>query len=377
MLMAVACLMAGCAQSGDIFPPIGTNVATPSAMAVDVAANRLYMVNSNSEVLYDWTQGTLQVLDITDPLVPVLLQTTPTLSYSGEIYYDVANTTAYIPNRYSVNSQATNDRLYTFDLDETSAAFATYTESTLGRDAYAISCCYPARRVWITTSLDAVQYVDLDTALTPTNVSLLTDLDTGGRVSNAYANHIVVRDNQAFLSREFGGVMVLNLDKAGAGDAVPVDYYISDIGSPRGIAIDGNTLYVVGEGSEGGSYKRFLMVLDVSTLTPIAGNTTTVHVDKDDAGILTQIVEIGLQPQEVLLTTDYAMVTNMQDDTVSVVNRTSLIVDATITVGRQPFSLALYQDGAGVDRYVYIGNVESNTLSIIDLSTLTVVATYP
>ena len=31
---------------------------------------------------------------------------------------------------------------------------------------------------------------------------------------------------------------------------------------------------------------------------------------------------------------------------------------------------------AGVDQYLYVGNVEDNTISIIDIPTLTVVTTY-
>lgn len=368
----------GCAQSGSIWPQLGDQLATPSTLAIDVATNRLYVVNSNAKVLYDWTQGSFQAYDITDPLNPVLLKSMPTDSFSGEAYIDTAKVQAFVPNRFSTDDSATEDRLYSFDLNEATTDFLVFTEGTAGRDAYAIDCCYPADRAWITTSLNQLQYFDLNDISQPAGfINLDTPLDLGGDLSHAEVNHIARRDNQAFLSREYGGVLVVDLDDADVPGSVGVDYWIRDIPNPRGIAIRGDTLYVVGEGNEcGGSWCRFLMVFDVSTMVPTVGNTTTIVVDKEDSGILVTTIVVGKLPQEVLLSQDFAFVTNQDDDTVSVINLATNGVVATIDVGEEPFSLALYTTPAGVDQYVYIGNVKDNTISIIDVPTLTVVATY-
>jgi YVTN family beta-propeller protein len=370
-------LFAGCAQSGDIFPDPGQNIATPNAMAVEVAANRLYLVNSNAEVLYDWHYGSFQVLDITDPLAPTLLKSTETPSFSGQVYVDPGMGKAFVPNRFSESADEDQDSLFVFNVDETSPTFMTYQSDPVGRDAYAIACCYPANRAFITTSLGELQYVDLTNVGAPGVITLTTDLDTGGNLSHAEVNHIALKGTQAFLSREYGGVLVVNLDDAGIAGANAVDYYISDIPNPRGIAWDGTYIYVVAEGNEGDDWRKFVAVLDPSTLVPIPDNTTTRQIDKDDAGILVAIIDVGDYPQEIQISSAYAFVTNQDGDTVSVIDRATLTKIADIAVGDEPFSLALYTTAADGDRYLYIGNVESNTISIIDIPSLTVVATYP
>ncbi|MFH1829704.1 MAG: hypothetical protein ABH871_02855 [Pseudomonadota bacterium] len=369
---------AGCAQSGDIFPDLASELATPSALFVDVANGRLYVVNSNAKVLYDWHQGSFQVYDITAPLVPALLKSTLTSSFSGQVYVDTALQEAFVPNRFSESDADTEDALFVFDINEASAKFLDFTSQVMGRDAYAISCCYPANRAWVTTSLGELQYFDLTNTTQTGSIDLKTEFDIGGTLSHAEVNHIALLNTQAFLSREYGGVLVVNLDDAGVAGSVAVDYYIRDIPNPRGIAVRGTTLYVVGEGNEcNGEWCRFLMVLDVSALTPVTGNTTTQDLDKEDDGLLQTTIEVQESPQEVLLSTDYAFVTNQDSDTVSVIDLATNALLTNITVGEEPFSLALYTTGAGVDQYLYVGNVEANTISIIDIPTLTVVATYP
>jgi YVTN family beta-propeller protein len=384
-LVAIALLLQACAQSGSIFPQLGEQLATPGAFAIDVATNRLYVVNSNSQVLYDWTEGTFQVYDITNPLAPVLVKSQPTPSFSGQIYLDTTRQQAFVPNRFSEGEGTQTDYLFQFDVNEASADFLTYTSGVVDLNPYAIDCCYPADRAWISTSEDQMQYVNLaDIAAAPGAIALDTPLDLGGTLSDTGFNHIARKDNQAFLSRENGGIMVVNLDEAGVAGANAVDYFIADFPNPRGLAVRGDFLYAVGEGSEcNGDYCRFVMVINVSTMVPLLDNTYTFQVDKEDSGILTATIEIGDFPQEILLSQVYAFVTNQDDDTVSVIDLATNAVAATIPVGvgpddndDQPFTLGLYTTLAGVDQYVYVGNVESNTISIIDVPTLTVAATY-
>jgi YVTN family beta-propeller protein len=381
LIILISCVvlsLSGCAESQDVFGDIGDSIATPSAMWVDVDTNRLYLVNSNSRVLYDWHQGNFQVLDITDPLVPSLIKSVETDSFSGEIYLDTANNIAYVPNRYTSTDEAQTDRMYSFSTDE--AAFdnlLSFTETSLGRDSYAISCCYPADRMWVTTSLNEIQYVDIGSDLAPGSMGLLTTMDDDAMMTVAEVYHIALAANQGFLSRDGGGVLIMNLDEAGVSGVNPVDYFIQDVGQPRGIAVRNSNLYVVGEGNENGNWTRYLLVIDVSGLTPLTDNEFTMSMDKDNDGLLIAMVDVGRSPQELLLTDDYAFVTNMDDDTVSVIDLATNAVVATIAVGEEPFSLALYEDLAGVDQYVYVGNVQDNTISVIDIASLAVVATYP
>ena len=69
--------------------------------------------------------------------------------------------------------------------------------------------------------------------------------------------------------------------------------------------------------------------------------------------------------------------TNQNDNTVSVISIAARNVVTTIDVGRQPVTMSLYTTLAGEEKYVYVGNMYDNTISVIDIPTLTVVATYP
>ncbi len=378
VLCAAVVVLSGCATSQDVFEDVGEDVASPSAMSVDVDSDRLYLVNSNSRVLYDWHQGNFQVLDISDPLAPKLIKSVPTRSFSGEIYFDKAASKIYMPNRYSADESDKTGDLYLLSTDESDPdKLLEYTISEIGKDSFSIACCHPAGRMWLTTSQDKIQYVDIGGDLVPRNISLLTTFEDGSSMGWAESYHMVINANQGFLTRYSSGVMIMNLDEAGIADAYPMDYFIQDLQNPLGIAYRGGILYVVGMGEEDGEWRKYLAVLDVSALVPVFGNERTKKLDKDDEGILLAMIDVGENPQEVLLSTDYAFVTNIDDDTVSVIDLSKRKVVKTINVGEEPFSLGLYTDAGGSDRYLYVGNVQSNTLSIIDIATLKVVATYP
>ena len=368
-------LPCSCAQKNDIFTAVGASIASPSSLAVNVAENRLYVVNSNSKVLYRAEEGNFQTYNITNPLAPVLLGTAQTKSFSGEIYLDIAGKTAWVPNRYSAQSNSVLSQLLKINIDESAGPVPTLTESTLDRDGYSIACCYPARRAWISTTLDRIDYVDLDGNRTPSSISLLPPLSNGGSLVSAPINHVLLKGNQAFLSRTGGGVMIVNLDEAAVPGVQPVDYLIYDIDNARGLATDGALLYVVGEGDVGSDYRRYLAIIDPFSLTPSATNTSAKMVSRNDIGILVKLIDVNENPQEVLLTSKYAFVTNQNSKNVTVIDLATRTKVKDIIVGEEPFSMALYKTGAGEEKYLYVGNLFSDTISIIDIASLAVVAT--
>lgn len=376
VIAAAFVIFTGCAKSQDVFDDIGTNLASPSAMTIDVATNRLYVVNSNSEVLYDWRKGSFQVLDITAPLAPTIVDTAETASFSGGLYFDAVTKRAYIPNRFSEDNSSTVGRVYVINADEASADFMSYAEYESNNDPNGIACCYPAGRIWVTSYDNGIDYFAEGATITPANFSLVSPIEGGGSLNYAGSHHIAIIGNQAFISREYGGIMVANLDKVGLSAASPVDYFIGDFEAPRGIATDGTLIYVVGEGFEGDSWLRSLIILDPSSIPAVAGNNEANYIDKNDDGLLLARIDVGLNPQEVALSTDYAFVTNMDENTVSVISLATRTKIKDIIVGTSPYSMAVYTDGGGVDRYLYVGNLESNTISIIDIATLEVAATY-
>src|ERR1035437_5752185 len=66
-----------------------------------------------------------------------------------------------------------------------------------------------------------------------------------------------------------------------------------------------------------------------------------------------------------------AYITNFYDNTVSVINVTTNIVNATIAVGSYPYEVSVSPDGTKV----YVANNGDNTISVINTSTNTVTST--
>lgn len=375
-------MLVGCAGS-TIFPTLTTQIAGITSLAVDVDAGRLYVANANEKVLYEWQEGSFQVYDITDPLAPVLIDTRDTVSFSGKISLDTVRKLAYVTNRYSDSDDVTDDRMFVFNVDESSADFLNYTEVTLGPNPFGVVCCYPADRLWVAEggkddSYNS-QYIDKD-ALSVGNVNMLVQLDNGGEFAQNETSDLTIINNQAFFSRARGGIVVVNMDEAGVDGKEPVDYWIDDIYSPRGIATDGTYIYVATEENEGDGWRGYLIVLDPSSLVPLTDNTEATIVDKEDDNLLVAMIELNERrdPQEVLVTTDYVFVTASwnDDNYVHVINRADNTWNREIATGEDPFAMALYAPG-GVETYVYVANQTSNTIQVIDIAALEIVATYP
>lgn len=385
---AVASLMIlgmgwGCATS-TVFPTLEDQIAGPTAIAVDSAANRLYLVNANEKVSYNWQEGSFQVYDITDPLNPVLVDTAHTLSFSGKVSIDTTRKLAYVTNRYSSSDNDLSDRLYVFNIDEASADFLAFQEISLFVDPFGIQCCYPADRLWIAeggkenTKDYRVQFVDKST-LGVGDVDMLVDLSNGGSIIYDETTDLVILGQMGFFSRSRGGVVVVNLDEGGVAGKEPVDYWIADIRTPRGIATDGTYIYVVTEEDETGKWVPQILVLDPSTLVPLTDNTTAEILDKEDDGLLVASIPLNERrdPQEILLSQDYIFVTAARNENnfVEIADRNTFAWLKEVATDEDPFPLALYSPGS-IDKYVYIGNQGDNTLQILDIATLEIAATF-
>ena len=355
--------------SSDVFPDLGDNVASPLTIAVDSVNNRAYLNNSNSRVVYDWEQASVQVLDIATPTAPALLQTIDVDPFSGELFLDAAGNRLLLTNRLSSGPEVTTDHLLSMDL----TSFAVTSFDT-AKDPFGIACCDGSNRMVVTSRDNQVQLFDLGNNLAAQTVTLTQALSSGETLTSSRATFVALSGQQAFVSRENGGVLVLNLDDVGVSGANPVDYLILDITAPRGLAVAVGKLYVASREVENNVIVNRLFVLDVSSLTA-SSETTTLVKDKDDDGLLSASLEVGTDPQQVLAGTNSVFVSNQDADTVSVIN----IADnakTDVAVGEEPFGMALYSP-AGVDTHLLVCNVQANTVSIIDLTTQSVVATYP
>ena len=89
--------------------------------------------------------------------------------------------------------------------------------------------------------------------------------------------------------------------------------------------------------------------------------------------IVKATVTVGTNPYGVAITPDssYVYIVNYGSGTVSVIEISSNTVTATVTVGTNPVGVAITPDG----NYAYVVNYGSGTVSVIDISTNTVTTT--
>lgn len=374
-------LFAAAACAGDsIFPAIGANMSNPITLSVDSTNGRMYVNNSNYRVSYG--EGSLHAVNITDPTHPTRINYATTMSFSGEFYLDTANQRLYTPNRNSDNESDTADNLYRFDINEASANFLARTDFAASDDPYGIACCDSENRMLVASAQGRLDYYDLDASLSHGYLDMTSSLSTGVTLSGEGATRVRMRDAQAIVTRSGGGVWIVALGKLGVSGEYPIDYIISDINNPQGIATDGTDdsyIYVVDTEVVDNVERYYLYVLDISSLTPRVGNTTTEVIDKNDSGLV--VAEIDLvtkSPREVVLAGSYAYVTHFDDDIVSVVDLSTYTMTAEISVGDEPFGMAVYSPG-GTPTHLCVANssAAANSVSIVDIGTRQIVGTYP
>jgi len=373
-ILLITLLLASCAGN-DIFPAIETNMSNPITLAIDSANNRLYINNSNYRVLYD--DGSLHVVNITDPTNPTRVNYSSVPSFSGAFYLDTTNSYIYTPNRQSDNETDRRDNMFRINIDEASANFLDRSDYASGDDPFGIAYYAGDDRILVVAEQGQIDYYEVANNLSRGTMSLTSTLDTGAELSGDQATRVAVWNTQGLVTRTEAGVWILNLDEIGVSGKYPVDYFIGDISYPRGIAVDANYIYVVSVEIVNNEEKRYLLVLDISTLTPRTDNTTTQYVDKDDDSILVASIDLDdSDPREVALSGTTAYVTHFDNASVSVVDLNTNTKTTEFSVGEEPYGMAVYSPG-GVDTHLCVANSGANTVSIVDISNNTVVGTYP
>lgn len=375
-LLTIAGVLHAACTSSSLFQPIGTNLGNPLMLAVNAATSRLYVVNSNNKDLY--SNGSVQVYNITAPTAPTLVGTAATDSFSGQIYLDTVNQFLYTPNRINETINSTSGQLLQVNINEASASFMGVTSSTAGGSPFGITCCDPSAQALVASLAGVLNAYTLGAgAPTMTSTNLSTTANDGTVYTNPAVNQSVIIGAQAFVTIPAGNILVVNLNKLNGTDN-PVDYVITGVTSPRGIATDGTLLYVADVETINGATTPVLDIINPATLTAQTGNTTATNVAMSTILVAQPTMgngTINTDPEQVVVGTTYVFVSCMGDDLVTVVNKAAQTVNTNITVGDQPFGMATLTP-AGADTYLYVANIQDNTISIIDLSTLTVAATY-
>lgn len=375
----------GCA--GDpLFGPIGVNMSNPLTIAVNSTTKRAYVNNSNSKFIYDG--GSLHVVDLTTITAPTRLATIGINSFNGNMFLDSTANKLYVPNRLSDNDADDIDTLFSINTNEASSTFLSVSSVEADGDPFDILPGKNATELLVPSQEGFLDIFDISGA-TPNRISQLDlkqELSDGSTLSYVDATQAVVINSgaQAVITRAIGGLLVVNLNEIG-GSGKPIDYYIPDLVSPRGIATQGGAstiVYVVDVIDEGTKDEQnVLYVLDLASLAPDTTNAAITIKDKDTDGLLTNTIGLGDNPQQVLFssTLNQLFVSNTDSDTISVIRTNNLAggVKATITVGDEPFGMAFYQQTVGTDSHLLVCNQEGNTVSIVDLATNSIVATYP
>lgn len=83
---------------------------------------------------------------------------------------------------------------------------------------------------------------------------------------------------------------------------------------------------------------------------------------------LLKTVDVGNHPAHIVFTEDgkYALVTNNEDNTVSIIDMKTYSVNKTISTGSRPHGFRISQDS----KYAYIANMGEDTVSVINLASM-------
>lgn len=144
-------------------------------------------------------------------------------------------------------------------------------------------------------------------------------------------------------------------------DADHVTLFDLETLEPRGTVAVGTRPFGLGFAPDGRLFVGNVGSNDVSVIDPVAG------------GAPVATVPVGDRPYGVAFAQGHAFVTNQYADTVSVIDLATLEVVATVDVGEYPEGIDTTSDG----RRVLVANWFSNTLSVIDAKTLRVINEVP
>jgi YVTN family beta-propeller protein len=296
----------------------------------------------------------------------------PLPNFSGQIVLSPLGGVAYIPNRESSSNSDIVDNLLLVDLNEAASSFGQVERFEVGDNPFGVACCDSSELGYLVNQDGIVMSFDLSNPAARSSLSLEVTLGAGvfqGKNSTG----IAVNDDQIFVTTPTGNIYVI--DQADFG----VDYVLTGAGVAQGIAVgatgsadpadDDPTLYIV----DATSSAPVLIVVPLSSIPVLASADPLSEV------VISTIertqVSLGSGPHEIVLFNGRAYVSNLNDDTVSVINLTSFSVEATIAVGDEPFGMAAF---LGIDgtNYLYVTNMEDNSISVINIDTNSLVTTF-
>lgn len=376
-------------SGASIFQPIGNNLSGPIAIVLDPGLARAYVVNSNLNVAFSDTS--LVILDISNPTAPVFLDNTnnpisiPDLS--GQAFLDGATQRLFVTNRFSPQKNDVIDNLLVINVNEGSD-LGNMQIFEAGENPIGIACCDASDRFYVVSdgTLEIFSLSDPNQKITRILDVLLT---TGESFNGLSTTHVALLGNQAFLSNRAGIIYVINTNNVDDMDKNPIDYIITNLNDIRSIATDGTNIYIDEVDFEDDEITRFRSI-DPAVIPPIDDNggiiiTIDIEDTQEEFQVEKQSLDLGaVEPQEIFIFKDHAFVTDKEENkvlSIDISNPDNISLETAIDLTEDgftsdaPFDMAAATfDGTDL---LYVTNLDSNNISIVDLATNSVVGTYP
>ena len=371
-------LTTACAGSNNIFPsvPTATDESTvilpnPISVVADTTNSQIIVANSNVDIFF--RTGSLAVLsvDATDANAPILsaAQIMATPNFAGQLYFDSANSTVYLPFREASTTDLTSDQI-----KEYSVAAGLVTEvadSTIANNPFGITG--DSAQIYIVSDT-TLSILGLDLSALAT-VDLATASAAGIALTNStYAESIALdaTHNRAIISNPSASLFVVDLTTNA------LTSVITGPQSTRSLVVDGNILYALDP------LTSLVWIFDLDQLDA----PTTTPGSIDDATFLLDTIPVGSGATGMALDTSNQKlyVANSTDNTISVIDTLTRTEVARISVaatdltdynrgGDSPYALTLGTFNG--TEYLIATGYTANSVVLINTTTLKVVAVYP
>lgn len=377
-----------CAEDTSIFKNIPLTLdpillANPISMVASNSAKRLYVANSNNEVL--WFDSSFYVLDISNPVAPTAVAVISIPNFSGNMLLDEARGYIYLPNRQSANEADTVDQVVRININEASPGFLNVELFQSGQDPFG-GYFDGVDSLYVCADSEALRY-NVDNMANYTSVNLAVTTASGRLIEAEDTRELSLSPsgNNLFVTNRTDSMLILNVNQFTAPTAPgrtdlgteAIDYIVDGTISTRGAARDSRFIYVVD------GVPPLLRVMTDAGLAPVNGPPQEITT----GSLQVASIPVGSDAGEVVVdeANGRAYVSNTDDDTVSVIDTnlfveiTRVAVDANLPAnfdpGDGPFPLAL----ANVDgkNYLYVGNFFSNNITVVDADALTVLSSFP
>ncbi|HCU25902.1 MAG TPA: hypothetical protein DF383_12870 [Deltaproteobacteria bacterium] len=387
-LLGLAVLFAGCAGN-TIFPNIPLTLdpivlANPIALAVGSTSQRLYVVNSNNQVL--WLDASFVILELSDPVHPTAIAAISIPNFSGNMILDEARGFVYLPNRQSPTDTNLNEQLLRININEASPDFLHVDVFASGFNPF--GAYYDGvGSLFVAAIQEGLRYnVDDLSGYTLADLAV-TDSSQGPDFNAEGTRELSLSSsgNFLFVTNRTDNMLILDVNQftapTGPGQFTlgtePVDYIVTGTNSTRGAARDANFIYIV-DGAPPN-----LRIMTDSGLVPVSGPPQEITT----GSMQVAAIPLGLDPGEVILdeTLGRAYVSNTGSDDVSVIDLNlqteidRVPVDQNLPLdvqpGDEPFAMATANIG-GVN-FLYVANYDSDNITVINADTLSVVNAFP